>query len=152
MQTAGGKQTKLSDFQGKYLLLAFLQPGDPVVATFKQLYSEYTPDDRLSLLTVTLGVGFQGRTMLNSADYPWHQASLIMNQATAAILTTNFALNSASTAWLIGPDGKVVAGGLKGDAIQSAVTAAVGPPLVPAVSTTEPSTTEPAIGPPATAP
>jgi hypothetical protein len=58
---------------------------------------------------------------------PWPQAA-IAGQGNWAVLNTSFGDRNSLGAWLIGPDGKVVAEDLSGGAIKSAVIAALGAP------------------------
>ena len=134
MRTTDGKDIKISDFHGKYLLMDFFHPMDASIATFKQIYAAYAPDDQLALLTINP----PGR---HEMSIPWHQASIKMQgQYSWAILNTNFDMQNSPGAWLIGPDGKVVAENLTGDAIQAAVIAAIGPPTIAAAPATQPAT------------
>ena len=136
MRTTDDKDTKISDFHGKYLLIDFLHANDASIESFKQIYAEYAPDVQLALLTIGPGLAMPGQTPGKMGDYPWHQASIVMQgQNIWTILSTDFDWQRSQGAWLIGPDGKVVAEDLNGDGIQAAVTAAIGPP------TTQPATT-----------
>lgn len=141
LRTPDGKVLKFSDFRGKYLLLNFFPLMDASIESFKQVYAGYAPDEQLSLLTISTSMIMPGQTPQKMSDIPWHQASLVMEgQSTWSILNTNFDARNSPGAWLIGPDGKVVAENLKGDAIRAVVTAAIGPPTVAAVQTTQPTT------------
>ena len=138
MRTTDGKDIKISEFHGKYLLIDFFRPPDASIESFKKIYMEYAPDERLSLLTISPGFTAPGQTVGRMMDGPWHQASIIMQgqqgQMFWRVLNTNFDWQRSQGAWLIGPDGKIVAEDLTGDAIQAAVTSAIGPP------TTQPTT------------
>jgi hypothetical protein len=140
--TSNGKNLKVSDFRGKYLLLDIRPPMKYSVAPVKAVYDDYGHDDRLAMLTVWIYFGPMGRPT-TSPDAPWQQAAVVPTGPDSAILGTNFGIDdsfsysrsSGSVApsratfdWLIGPDGKVVAADLSGDAVKAAVTAALGPP------------------------
>jgi hypothetical protein len=141
MKTTDGKNLKISDFHGKYLLIDFFRPMDGTIASFKQIYSEYPPDNQLALLMINPGFTMPGQTPGKMNDYPWHQASIIMqDQISWSILNSNFDSQGSPGVWLISPDGKVVAENLTGDGIQAAVTAAIGPPTVTAAPATQPTT------------
>src|SRR5580658_4486287 len=100
----------------------------------RDVYSTYQHDDRLSLLTILPEFGQKGVSPHRMNTEPWTQAAgLGTDGAALQILNTNFTQN---VAWLIGPDGKVIARDLTGDAIKSAVTSAIGAPQ----ATSQPST------------
>jgi protocatechuate 3,4-dioxygenase beta subunit len=141
LRSTEAKDLKISDFHGKYLLLDFFHPMDASIASFKQIYAEYPPDDQLALLTINTGMAMPGQTLSKMYDNPWHQAVIIMrDQSSWSVLNSNFDAQNSPGAWLIGPDGKVVAEDLTGDGIQAAVTAAIGPPTVAAAPATQPTT------------
>jgi protocatechuate 3,4-dioxygenase beta subunit len=136
MKSTDGKDLKLSDFRGKYLLLDCREgPNNPPLAPLKAVYKAFGRDDRLAMLTLTLNFMLGQHT--KSPEIAWHQAGLDPMRMEGGIIFTNFGiLNNAPDAWLIGPDGKVVAEDLRGDAIMSAVTGALGSPATQ--STTAP--------------
>jgi hypothetical protein len=141
MRTPDGKDLKISDFHGKYLLLDFYRSLDASTPSFKQIYAEYPPDERLALLTIIPGMVPPGQTPGKIDDNPWHEASIVMQgQINWAVLNNNFGGQNPPGTWLIGPDGKIVAEDLAGDGIQAAVTAAIGAPAPMAVPATQPTT------------
>jgi hypothetical protein len=127
MRTPEGKALKLSDFRGKYLLMDFFHPFDTNIASFKDTYADYGQDSRLALLTINPEFLMNGQSPPRLNNNPWPQAA-IAGQGNWAVVNTNFGVQNSSGAWLIGPDGKVVAEDLNGGAIKSAVIAALGAP------------------------
>ncbi|MGD0463193.1 MAG: hypothetical protein ABSB74_11975 [Tepidisphaeraceae bacterium] len=125
MISTDGKNLKLSQFRGKYVLLDFRQTR-PAISQLKAVYNAFGRDKRLVMLTVTLNYGVLRAFKL--PDVTWQQVAIEPNGVNLSILRSDFAVNNSPGAWLIGPDGKVVAEDLSGDAILSAVTAALGPP------------------------
>ncbi|MGD0388343.1 MAG: carboxypeptidase regulatory-like domain-containing protein [Tepidisphaeraceae bacterium] len=127
MRTPEGKALKLSDFRGKYLLLDFFHPFDTNIASFKDVYADYGRDGRFALLTISAEFLMPGQTPIRLNNNPWPQAA-IAGQGNWAVINNNFGVQNSPGAWLIGPDGKVVAEDLSGGAIKSAVIAALGAP------------------------
>ncbi len=129
MKSSDGKKMKLSDFRGKYLLLD-IQTGmnRTGVSELNAVYSAYGRDNRLAMLTFGMNYGFGQASTL--PDIPWQQAEMIPETVNYSILGADFGIDAnAPVAWLIGPDGKVVAEDLHGDAVKRAVSAALGPPV-----------------------
>jgi hypothetical protein len=137
--TTAGKSMRLSDFKGRYLLIDFFHPMDLSIAAFKTLSTEYGQDNRLVMMTVIPGVFAPGQTPPNINNNPWINAAVVMKDggSTWQTLHQNFDLDRSMGAWLIGPDGTVVAEDLVGPAIRAAVVAALGPSQAPA---TQPAT------------
>jgi protocatechuate 3,4-dioxygenase beta subunit len=135
MKSFDRKDLKLSDFRGKYVLLAFrIGPSDSGALALSPVYLKYGHDNRLAMLTVGMSTGL-GRAS-KRPDISWQQAEMIPDAVNYSILGADFGIdNNSPGAWLIGPDGKVVAGDLRDKAVLSAVTAALGPAVA------EPTTT-----------
>ncbi|MGD0767949.1 MAG: carboxypeptidase regulatory-like domain-containing protein [Tepidisphaeraceae bacterium] len=127
MRTPEGKNLKLSDFRGKYVLLDFFRPFDTNIASFKDVYAAYGGDGRLALLTINPEFLMKGQNPPRLNSNPWPQTAIV-GQSNWAVINTNFGAQNSTGAWLIGPDGKVVAEDLNGNAIKSAVIAALGAP------------------------
>jgi len=126
MRTPEGKRLKLSDFRGKYVLVDYFHPFDMNIASFKDVYADYGRDGRLALLTINPEFLMKGQNPVRLNNNPWPQAAIV-GQGNWAVLN-NFGGQNSMGAWLIGPDGKVVAEDLSGGAIKSAVIAALGAP------------------------
>ncbi|MGA2442028.1 MAG: carboxypeptidase regulatory-like domain-containing protein [Tepidisphaeraceae bacterium] len=127
MRTPEGKDLKLSDFHGKYVLLDFFHPFDTNIASFKDVYAAYGGDGRLALLTINPEFLMKDQNPPRLNNNPWPQTAIV-GQGNWAVINTNFGAQNSTGAWLIGPDGKVVAEDLNGGAIKSAVIAALGAP------------------------
>jgi hypothetical protein len=128
LRTPEGKEFKLSDFRGKYVLLDFFHPFDTSIASFKDVWADYGRDTRLALMTVTTELLGKGQNPMRLNNNPWPQAGVAIGPANWSLLNVNFGVQNSPGAWLIGPDGKVVAEDLSGGAIKSAVVAALGAP------------------------
>ncbi len=128
MKSINGKKLKLSDFRGKYVLLNFRQAlSVSAPSPFKMVYNQFGHDSRLAILTLNLNGGLMRNS--NILDTPWQQATMDTRGIAWSIIAVDFAVgNNSPSAWLIGPDGKVVAEDLSGDGIMSAVTSALGSP------------------------
>jgi len=126
MRSTDGKDLKFADFQGKYLLLDFVNREN--LGTLKDAYTEYSNDSRLAFLSVNRGM-FVGVLPPRNPGIPWQQAWVVAGGPNASmILFNDFDLQNSRGEWLIGPDGKVLAKDLSGDAIEMAIITAIGPP------------------------
>jgi hypothetical protein len=127
MRTPEGKDLKLSDFRGKYVLIDFFHPFDINIASFTDVYADYGRDSRLALLTINPEFLMKGQSPPRLNNNPWPQTAIV-GQGNWAVINANFDAQNSTGAWFIGPDGKVVAEDLSGKAIKSAVVSALGAP------------------------
>jgi hypothetical protein len=127
MRTPEGKDLKLSDFRGKYVLIDFFHPFDINIASFTDVYADYGRDSRLALLTINPEFLMRGQNPIRLNNNPWPQTAIV-GQGNWGLINANFDAQNSTGAWFIGPDGKVVAEDLSGKAIKSAVVSALGAP------------------------
>jgi thiol-disulfide isomerase/thioredoxin len=118
--TYDGKRLKLSDFQGKFVLLDFWATWcGPCIAEFphvERLYKEFANDPRL----VIIGVSVDDRTAepdkyLQSRKLSWKQ---VYAGPTA---WGTFGISAIPSFWLIGPDGKIIAREIPPEALDKAL-------------------------------
>jgi len=126
IRSTDGKNLKFADFHGKYLLLDFVNREN--LGSLRDVYTEYSNDSRLAFLTVNRGM-IAGGMLPRMPGIPWQQAWVVAGgQSSSMILFNDFDLQNSRGEWLIGPDGKVLAKDLSGDAIEMAIITAIGPP------------------------
>ena len=129
-KTADGKDLKLSDLKGKYVLLDFFVATMPLQdADKKALQSAvdtFGGNDRFTMLGVSLnGSADNAKNYTEKYGLSWTSATL--NDRSASSPMRTYAIRQLPSILLIGPDGKVIAKNLQGDAIKAALTTALGP-------------------------
>jgi hypothetical protein len=130
MKTADAKELKLSDFKGKYALIVFYLPGPqaarselPILAS---VADSFGGENRLSMIGIDVfGPADASKNYGQPNGMSWTSASLQKAGNLSAV--KSFQLKAFPSIWLIGPDGIIVAKNLQGDAVKTALTAALGP-------------------------
>jgi peroxiredoxin len=127
VKTFDGKDLKLSDFKGRYALVDFFStrssPEANDIPALKAAATAFVGDDRLVMIGIGLGSPEEMRQFTQKNGLTWTAATLDPKQPTLH----TFGIRNLPSIWLIGPDGKVLAKNLRGDAIKSSLTAALGP-------------------------
>ncbi|HTW94820.1 MAG TPA: carboxypeptidase regulatory-like domain-containing protein [Tepidisphaeraceae bacterium] len=122
-----GRPFKLTDCRGKFVLIQFWSAqgfGLDQIGALKSTWLAFGKDPRLLIVSVSLDP-----TPDITADYvadhdlPWTQLFMGQNIAAYHMITPYMA--HGSPIGLISPDGKILATGLRGDAIQEAVAKAL---------------------------
>ena len=130
-QTVDGRPFSLQDFRGKYILIDFWAtwcgPCIEGLPHLRSTYEEFGGDPRF----VMAGLSLDDRAETPrkyAADHgmPWIQ--VFLGPWTDSKVTKDFDVQTVPSIWLIGPDGKVVAKNLSGDAIRACVAKALGRP------------------------
>jgi peroxiredoxin len=129
-KTTDGKDLKLSDFKGKYVLLDFfvsrMPPQDADKQALQSAIDTFGGNDSFVMLGVNV-VGSQEDTKNYTQKYSLSgTVATITNRSKSSPLQT-YSLRQFPSILLIGPDGKVIAKNLHGDAIKAALTTALGP-------------------------
>jgi protocatechuate 3,4-dioxygenase beta subunit/peroxiredoxin len=129
-KTSDGKDLKLSDFKGKYVLLDFFASSTPTQDADKQALQSavdtFGGNDRFTIIGVNL-FGSTDDTKAYTQKYGLSWTSATLNDRSAASPMQTYGIQQLPSILLIGPDGKVIAKHLHGDAIKTALTNALGP-------------------------
>jgi len=127
--TLDGKKLKLADFKGKYLLLDFwaVWCGPCVAETphLKETYEAFKDDKRFAMVGLSLDPDASApRDYARKNELGWTQGFL--GEWAKTDLPSRYGVEGIPAIFLIGPDGKLVATGLRGAETQSAVRTALG--------------------------
>ena len=127
--TLGGESLKLEDFRGKFVLLDFWATwcGPCVAETphLKAVHEAFRKDDRFAMIGLSLDAEKEApRQYVEKNSLGWHQAFL--GDFSESKLATEYGVQSIPSIWLIGPDGKVIAKDLRGEAIKDTIASALG--------------------------
>ncbi|QEH31875.1 ECF RNA polymerase sigma factor SigE [Aquisphaera giovannonii] len=131
-RTLDGKDMKLADFRGKFVLLDFwatwCAPCLAEMPNLAAIHEAYGLDPRFALISVSLDdKAAEAAYAAKAEKWAWRQGHVGPESPAVAA----YGATSIPATFLIGPDGEVLATGLRGEALRSAVAAAVGPPPGP---------------------
>ena len=115
---------KISDFRGKFVLIVFWNSSTvlnrPEAVGLKAVYSAFANDNRCMMLGVNCdNQGDEAKSRV--AEYQWSWLQTKPGFASNWNLREQFGSYDLPSIWLIGRDGKVVAGNLRGAAIKETV-------------------------------
>ncbi|MBC8217646.1 MAG: redoxin domain-containing protein, partial [Planctomycetes bacterium] len=134
-RTLDGKDLQLVDYRGRFVLLSFWQPVfHPERQQLQELHDTYNPDGRLEI------IGLGGHDTLEEVkkyvqdnSIPWPQ--IHTGEEFRSGVAKDYGLPGTPCIFLVGPDGMIVAKGLRGEKLKTAVRQALGAPRASRVET-----------------
>ena len=124
-RTLEGKDIRLIDYRGKFVLLSFWQPvSHPERQRLQELYDIYNPGGRLAIIELggrdTLE---EVRKYVEENHIPWPQN--FTGEDFKSGIAKDYRMPGMPWIFLVGPDGKIIATGLRGENLTSAVRRAL---------------------------
>jgi peroxiredoxin len=128
-KTLDGKSLKLEDYRGKYVLLDFWATWcTPCIADMpdlKEVHEAFGRDGRLVMIGLSLDEETDApKKFVAERGIPWVQVSLGLGSETT--VAKDYGVQAIPATFLIGPDGKVIAKGMRGKQIKEVVAKALG--------------------------
>ncbi len=122
-----GGQFKLSDFRGKYVIIDFWAtwcfPCLGEIPNLEAVYKEFA-GERFEIIGLSVDKTFDdAKSFLDKKPSPYKHGYL--GDRDNAQAYKDYGIDLIPAIWLIGPDGKVVARDLRGDAVRKAVAKAI---------------------------
>jgi peroxiredoxin len=129
IQTLDGKPLKLNDYRGKHVVLSFwatwVKPCLADVPHLKSVHDHFGKTGKVAVISLSMDDDPDTtRDYLKRSPLPWTQAFL--DDAQRAEVAGAYGVDTVPAVFLIDPEGRIVAKGLRGQAIQTAVTKALG--------------------------
>ena len=127
-KTLDGRDLKLSDYRGKFVLLSFWQPAfHPEIERLKILSAGYNAAGRLEII----GLGGQDtleeiRKYVQENDIPWPQ--IFTGEEFKSGIAEDYRIPGMPWIFLIGPDGRIAATNLRAEKLSSTVLEALETP------------------------
>ena len=128
VKTLSGKDLKLVDFKGRFVLLDFWATWcAPCVAELPNLnaiHEAHVKDPRLAIVSLSLDeTPAAAESVVKAQKLAWLQGFVGPDSA----VVTTYGASAIPATFLIGPDGEILAAGLRGEALKSAVAKALKP-------------------------
>jgi hypothetical protein len=125
-KTLDGKDISLIDYRGKFVLLSFWQPvSHPERQRLQELYDIYNPGGRLAIIELGGNDTLEEvRKYVQENRSPWPQ--IFTGEDFKSGIAKDYRMPGIPWIFLIGPDGKIIAAGLRGEKLTSAVRRALG--------------------------
>lgn len=128
--TTDGKPLRLADFRGKYVLLDFWATWcGPCVAempNLKATYDKHKTDNRFAMMSLSVDAKAQQPIdFAKKNDIHWIQGFL--GEWQQSPVPDLYGVEGIPSIFLIGPDGKILAKDLRGQAVDDAITEALAP-------------------------
>ena len=124
-----GKPLSLADYRGRYVLIDFWAtwcvPCLEQEPSLKAAYDAFGKDPRFALISLSLDEEIEApKRYVAKRELGWTQGFLGAWSKTR--VPADYGVRGIPSIWLIGPDGRVLAKDLRGDAIKTAVEKALG--------------------------
>ena len=125
-----GKPLRLEDYRGKYVLLDFwatwCTPCLAEIPHLKEVFEAYGKEGRIAMIGLSLDEEVEApRKLVAGRGIPWVQVHI--GETSGSPIARAFGVQSIPATFLIGPDGKVVARGMRGKQIEEVVAKALAP-------------------------
>ena len=119
---------KLEDYRGKYVLLDYwatwCTPCIAEMPDLKEVYETFGKDGRLVMIGLSLDEEAHApKKFVAERGIPWVQVSLGAGSESSA--AKNYGVQTIPATFLIGPDGKIIATGMRGKQIKEIVAKAL---------------------------
>jgi len=128
VKTVDGKEVKLADFKGKYVLLDFWAtwcgPCRGETPNLKAVFEKYGKREDFAMIGLSLDKEVE-KPMTYAKQNGCEWVDGFLGDWGKDEVTKKYGVSGIPSIWLIGPDGKVVASRLRGDGIMQAVSAAL---------------------------
>ncbi len=126
IETLDGKRLGLGDFRGKFLLLDFwatwCAPCVAELPNLSALQQAFGSDSRFAIVSMSLDERPDDiKSFIASEKMTWTQACV----GPDAAVVDDYGATAIPSTFLIGPDGTIVASGLRGDALRTAIEKAL---------------------------
>jgi RNA polymerase sigma factor (sigma-70 family) len=130
-KTLDGRSIKLEDIRGKYVLLDFwatsCEPCMSEIPSLQAIHGAFSRDERLVILSLSIDETIEiPRQFQEKWKRPWMQGFL--GKGIDGAVPARYGVRAIPAFVLIGPDGKIVAKGMRGEEIQKAVSRALAGP------------------------
>jgi peroxiredoxin len=129
VKTVDGAPLRLADFRGKFVLLDFWATwcGPCVGETpfLKAAYKSFGSNDRFAMISLSLDADASApKAFVRKNEIGWTQGFL--DDSSKQAVTPLYGVEGIPSIFLIGPDGKIIARELRGEAISESVGRALG--------------------------